>query len=96
MNTESLLRGCRQERVTRTEVGTPGFAPGGSIWAKEPSRFDWSYDSQEECLFLEGEVIIHAGGKQVKIRAGDFVTFPRGLKCTWEVLKQVRKHYRFA
>jgi len=66
------------------------------VWAKEPSRFDWSYDSQEECLFLEGEAVIHAaGGKQVRIQAGDFVTFPQGLKCTWEVLKKVRKHYRF-
>ena len=28
------------------------------IWEKEVSRFEHSYDGDEECLFLEGEVVI--------------------------------------
>jgi len=30
------------------------------IWEKEVSRFDWHYDSTEECYLLEGEVIVEA------------------------------------
>jgi elongation factor G len=30
-----------------------------------------------------------------EIKAGDLVTFPQGLKCTWQVKKAVRKHYKF-
>jgi hypothetical protein len=26
---------------------------------------------------------------------GDLVTFPTGMKCTWDVKVPVRKHYRF-
>ncbi|RKX55019.1 MAG: cupin, partial [Thermotoga sp.] len=25
---------------------------------------------------------------------GDFVTFPKGMKCTWKVLKPIKKKYR--
>ncbi|MEW6516027.1 MAG: cupin domain-containing protein [candidate division FCPU426 bacterium] len=83
------------KRLSEEEIAKMGIRQW-PIWEKEPSRFEWTYDSQEECLFLEGEVIVHApDGRQVKIHAGDYVIFPTGLSCTWQVLKQVRKHYRF-
>lgn len=66
------------------------------IWTKEPSRFDWSYDSIEECLFLEGEVTVETeDGKSASFGKGDFVTFPKGLSCTWDIKKAVKKHYNF-
>jgi len=66
------------------------------IWTKEVSRFDWSYDSVEECLFLEGQVTVETkDGKSVSFGKGDFVTFPKGLSCTWDVKKPVKKHYNF-
>ncbi len=66
------------------------------IWTKEVSKFPWHYDEQERCYFLEGEVVVTPdGGKPVSIRKGDLVTFPKGLSCTWEVRKPVRKHYLF-
>ena len=66
------------------------------IWTKEPSRFDWSYDSIEECLFLEGEVTVETeDGKSASFGKGDFVTFPKGLYCTWDIKKAVKKHYNF-
>ncbi len=83
------------QKLSEEEIARQGIRKW-PIWQKEPSRFDWSYDSQEQCLFLEGDVVVHMpGGQQVKIQAGDFVTFPEGLKCTWEVRKQVKKHYQF-
>lgn len=66
------------------------------IWQKEACRFPWSYDSIEECYFLEGDVTVETkDGKSVSFGKGDFVSFPKGLDCTWVVKKPVRKHYNF-
>ena len=65
------------------------------IWEKEVSRFDWLYDGDEECLILEGEVTIETSEGNYNIIGGDFVTFKKGLKCTWDVKKSIRKHYNF-
>ena len=66
------------------------------IWTKEVSEFPWTYDAAETCYFLEGEVIVTPeGGTPVKVGHGDLVTFPAGMSCTWIILHQVKKHYRF-
>ena len=66
------------------------------IWEKEVSRFDWSYDSTEECFLLEGRVTVETpDGEKVEFGKSDFVTFPRGLSCTWDIKEPVRKHYNF-
>ena len=66
------------------------------IWEKEISRFDWHYDSIEECYLLEGEVVVETeDGEKVEFGEGDFVTFPEGLSCIWDIKKPVRKHYNF-
>lgn len=65
------------------------------IWTKEASRFDWHYDSEETCYFLEGDVAVETPSGPIRIGKGDLVTFPKGLSCTWDVKKPVRKHYQF-
>lgn len=65
------------------------------IWTKEPSTFDWFYDEKEACYFLEGEVAVKTKDGEVSFGKGDFVTFPQGLQCVWQVKKAVRKHYKF-
>lgn len=66
------------------------------IWTKEVSRFGWSYNNTEECYILEGKVNIETkDGKTVRFGKGDFVTFPKGLICTWDIKEPVRKHYNF-
>ncbi|MBO1926858.1 cupin domain-containing protein [Thiomicrorhabdus sp. 6S2-11] len=66
------------------------------IWEKEISNFSWFYDSTEVCLILEGEVTVTPDdGKAVKIVAGDLVTFPAGMACTWDITSPIRKHYKF-
>ncbi|HOW50471.1 MAG TPA: cupin domain-containing protein [bacterium] len=84
------------EKLNDTEIQKRGIK-SWSIWEKEVSNFPWFYDSQEQCLFLEGEVTItdSDSGKKYDIKKGDFVTFPAELACTWEVRKPIKKYYRF-
>lgn len=66
------------------------------IWSKEASEFPWEYDSKETCLILQGEVTVsNEAGEQFHFTAGDWVVFPQGMKCTWKITKDVRKHYKF-
>ncbi|MFP4037323.1 MAG: cupin domain-containing protein [Desulfobacteraceae bacterium] len=64
------------------------------VWEKEVSRFDWHYDETEECYLLEGRVVVETeDGESVEFGEGDFVTFPKGLSCVWDVKAPVKKHY---
>ncbi len=64
-------------------------------WEAGVSEFPWTYDVEETCWFLEGDVIVTPeNGDPVRIGRGDLVTFPAGLSCTWKILSPVRKHYR--
>ncbi len=66
------------------------------IWEKEISRFDWHYDQTEECYLLEGKAVVETDdGEKVQFGKGDFVTFPKGLSCVWEIQEPVKKHYNF-
>ncbi len=65
-------------------------------WSKETSKFPWEYDETETCYILEGEVeVTGEDGKKIEFQKGDLVQFPKGLKCTWNVKKPVRKYYKF-
>ncbi|MBW2329951.1 MAG: cupin domain-containing protein [Deltaproteobacteria bacterium] len=79
-----------QDRLKRLNVSD------WPIWTKEASEFPWTYDDQETCYFLEGEVVVTPeGGEPVEMGKGDLVTFPSGMSCTWEIRKDVKKHYQF-
>ncbi|HKJ70440.1 MAG TPA: cupin domain-containing protein [Gammaproteobacteria bacterium] len=65
------------------------------IWEKGESRFPWTYGEQEVCYLLQGRVTVEPGeGEAVTFGAGDLVTFPAGMDCTWDIHEAVRKHYR--
>lgn len=83
------------EKLSDDQLKTMGVF-NWPIWTKEVSRFPWSYDSIEECYLLEGEVTVEPkDGKSVSFGKGDFVSFPKGLDCVWNIKKPVRKHYNF-
>lgn len=64
------------------------------VWSKEVSTFEWTYDTKEMAYILQGEAIVTpAGGEPVTIKARDLVNFPKGMQCTWEVTKPIKKHY---
>lgn len=64
------------------------------IWTKEISIFPWTYDRQETCYVLEGEVtVMPDSGELVRFGRGDLVTFPAGMSCVWEITQPVKKYY---
>jgi len=66
------------------------------IWEKGVSVFDWHYDNIEDCYLLEGKVVVETkDGEKVTFEKGDFVTFPKGLSCIWDIKSPVKKHYNF-
>jgi len=90
------MSGIKVERLPDKErLASLGVSSWG-IWTKEISRFPWTYDEQEMCYFLEGDVTVTPDGSApVRIGKGDLVTFPAGMSCTWDVHQPVRKHYKF-
>ena len=72
------------------ELGTDKW----SHWECEPSTFDWSYDSNEDCYILEGKAKVKTLDEEVEFGKGDLVSFPKGLNCTWTVIAKMRKVYR--
>lgn len=65
-------------------------------WECEPAAFDWEYDEEEWAYVFSGKAKVKAAdGKEVEIKKGDLVIFPKGLKCAWTVLEKIKKAYTF-
>ena len=83
------------ERLTQKELDEMKVKTW-PIWEKEVSKFDWFYDEQEMCFFLQGQVEVSTkDGNKVSFGKGDFVTFPKGMACVWDIKQPVKKHYKF-
>ncbi|HYQ56518.1 MAG TPA: cupin domain-containing protein [Draconibacterium sp.] len=65
------------------------------VWEHDEDKFDWYYDQTELCYITEGEATITTEFEAVTIRAGDFVTFPKGLECVWDIQIAIQKHFSF-
>lgn len=67
-------------------------------WGCGVSKFPWTYDQNESCYLLAGKVTVTPDDKSLKpatFGKGDFVTFPAGMSCTWDVSETVEKHFMF-
>ena len=65
------------------------------IWECEPSKFDWTYSEEEHCFVIKGKVTVIGPENTVEIESGDYVIFPKGLNCIWEVQEPIKKYYTF-
>lgn len=66
------------------------------IRRKEASSFPWTYQQQETCYILRGKFTVTPdGGEPQSFKRGDLITFPKGLSCTWDIEKDVEKHYDY-
>ena len=66
-----------------------------SPWECAPSTFDWEYTDKETCYILDGKVKVKTEDGEVEVKKGDLVTFPKGLKCVWNVEEKIQKVYKF-
>lgn len=66
-----------------------------STWSKEKSTFPWEYFEKETCLIIEGKAKVKTSEEAVVFGKGDYVIFPEGLKCTWEIVGNIKKYYKF-
>ena len=83
------------KKPTQDELERLGVFDWGT-WESPVRTFPWEYTSTEVCYFLEGRVIVKTDdGDEVEIGKGDLVRFPKGLKCVWNVLEPVKKHFKF-
>lgn len=91
---------CFMPKVKDVQVIKPGpeqveQARTWPIWQCGPSEFDWQYTQTEKCLLLEGKVTVRDEQSSVEFGPGDYVIFPEGLECVWDVHEAVKKHYTF-
>ncbi|MFH1359515.1 MAG: cupin domain-containing protein [Candidatus Omnitrophota bacterium] len=84
-----------QERKKLGIPDTPQNTAQWSIWECAPSAFDWQYSDEEIAYIYEGKVRVRTDQGEIEINRGDLVTFPKGLKCRWQVLEPVKKVYQF-
>ncbi len=82
----------KPDKAKLNELGVDSW----SAWECEPSTFPWQYGETETAYVHEGRVTVKAeNGDTMEIEAGDLVTFPKGMKCTWTVHETIRKVYTF-
>ncbi|TKY62291.1 hypothetical protein E2542_SST12147 [Spatholobus suberectus] len=66
-------------------------------WGCSPGKYQLKFDAEETCYLLKGKVKAYPKGSSefVEFGAGDLVTIPKGLSCTWDVSVAVDKYYKF-
>jgi uncharacterized cupin superfamily protein len=83
-------------KVEKPSPQTEASMKACPTWSCGAGVFNWFYDQSETCLLLAGDVCVTTeDGDTVNFAAGDLVTFPQGLRCTWDVRVPVHKHFRF-
>ena len=68
------------------------------VWGCELSTFPWTYGQTEQCYILKGKVTVipdENPEEAVTLEAGDFAEMQKGLSCTWDVLEDVSKNFKF-
>ncbi|KAK4756529.1 hypothetical protein SAY87_006656 [Trapa incisa] len=66
-------------------------------WGCPAGKYQIKYDAEETCYLLRGKVRVYPKGSSdfVEFGAGDLVTIPKALSCTWDVSVAVDKYYKF-
>jgi uncharacterized cupin superfamily protein len=90
---ESILEG-RPDARGCVLVQSDDKRVSSGLWECTPGRFTWEFVWDEFVHVHSGHVIVTTqDGQRIELRAGDFATFPLGLKTEWHVLERVRKTF---
>ncbi|GAB6085431.1 cupin domain-containing protein [Alkaliphilus crotonatoxidans] len=88
------MTGIKVRRIKLKEAKELGI-DSWNRWNCEPDQFDWEYPEEETAYFYEGDVIITTPHETIQLTGGMLVTFPKGLKCHWNVRERIEKVYTF-
>jgi uncharacterized cupin superfamily protein len=62
------------------------------IWDCTAGRFNWFYDVDETIYVIEGGVVVRDdAGAARRLKAGDTIFFPAGVRAEWHVENYIRK-----
>ena len=61
---------------------------------RQVSRYHWHYDAVEVAYIETGSARIETEDGNIEIEAGDLVTLPEDLDCTWIIREPLRKRYK--
>jgi uncharacterized protein len=87
------MKPIKIEKATPEKLKQLG-ADNWPAWECGPSKFPWQYPFDETAHVKKGKAIITTeNGEKHEIVSGDLVFFPKGLKCTWEVIEKIEKVY---
>jgi uncharacterized cupin superfamily protein len=67
-----------------------------TVWdSKNRKKFPYNYKAEERVLVIAGSATLTPtdGGDEIKIEAGDAVTFHVGFQCKWLITKRMKKYY---
>jgi len=82
------------EQPDREELAEAGVF-SWPVWEHDEDKFDWFYDKTEHCYVVEGSATIVTEFESLTINPGDYVIFPAGLECVWDIHSKISKHYMF-
>ncbi|KAK7285859.1 hypothetical protein RJT34_20642 [Clitoria ternatea] len=108
MATSSPAAGSSSDPTSITVESNPSKSRlsemGVSSWPKwgcPPGKYMLKFEAKETCYLVRGRVKVYLKDSPsttapvVEFGAGDLVTIPKGLRCTWHVSLAVDKHYKF-
>jgi uncharacterized protein len=76
------------------KTGSGGATLMAGIFVGQPSRFRYTFETDETFHVIEGRVTIALdSGGSVTLGPGDIASFPRGAQATWEITEPLRKFF---
>jgi len=87
-------------RITSETIGAEEAQRRGVFdWptsARLVSRYNWHYDAPETAYIEAGSARIETEDGNIEVEAGDLVTLPEDLDCTWIIREPIKKRYQIS
>ncbi len=77
--------------TTENSNGAPTYS---GLWRCEPMTFDYEFPGDEIFHVIQGSLLIELeGGESVSVKAGDIISFNKGVKSTWTIQSSFKKFF---
>jgi uncharacterized cupin superfamily protein len=77
--------------TTENSSGAPTYS---GLWRCEPMTFDYEFPGDEIIHVIEGSLLIElVDGGGISVKAGDIISFNKGVKSVWTIQKLFKKFF---